>query len=266
MDPQREPESRKKQFFNDVFASTISNRFFIDFSCQLAPLETQKSLIFYCFFKVFFFLIAYWSWHRFRTRFWCQLGSILVSQIDQNSIKKRSQKQSFFWSISASIFDPFWVHFGSQVGAMLGSEIHSKSIKIRSGTVLVPPKPPGSLRSLPGTDFGWIFDWFFNDFGWIFDRFFDHFFLVSSQARWRVRSFAARWIIRTGPEGAQLRVWVRCNSVCRFSEFFCSKCFFSLKIRWLPGAKQSCGPPLEPGPRVDIFASKTNKNRFKSPL
>ena len=170
MDPQREPESRKNRFFNDVFASTISNRFFIDFSCQLAPLETQKSLIFHLFFKAFsknrlLKLTSISDTILMPT--WLHFG--LPNRL--KFYKNQSQKQSFFWSISASIFDPFWVHFGSQVGVMLAFKIHWKSIKNRSGTVLVPPKPPGSPQSLPGTDFRVIFDRFFNDFWWFFQWF-----------------------------------------------------------------------------------------------
>ena len=61
------------------------------------------------------------------------------------------------------------------------------------------------------------------------------YFVTLLQARWRGRSFAALWI-RTGPEGAQLRVWVRWTLEHSLQSLEVSlfvplrKCSFSLEI------------------------------------
>ena len=53
--------------------------------------------------------------------------------------------------------------------------------------------------------------------------------VIKHAARWRVRSFAALWI-RTGPEGAQLRVWVQRQVICRESVGSLHVRFLSSKI------------------------------------
>ena len=53
--------------------------------------------------------------------------------------------------------------------------------------------------------------------------------MIKHAARWRVRSFAALWI-RTGPEGAQLRVWVQRQVICRESVGSLHVRFLSSKI------------------------------------
>ena len=55
-------------------------------------------------------------WDRFLMRFWCQLGSILVPKIDQNSTKKFDLKKhlknpfSKLESIYDAILVPTWLH------------------------------------------------------------------------------------------------------------------------------------------------------------
>ena len=95
-------------------------RFLIDFQLHFRSAESSKSLFSLWKNKVFQ-NIAFRSWNRFLMRLWCQLGSILPSQIHQNRLKIRPQEPSKFWSIFASIFFRFGLRFGHQVGAMLAT-------------------------------------------------------------------------------------------------------------------------------------------------
>ena len=93
----------------------------------------------------------------------------------------------------------------------------SKTPQDLSKTLPSHPKPP------PDNDFGTILRSLWKIFGRFFGRICRPTCLlklttvqlvIKHAARWRVRSFAALWI-RTGPEAAQLRVWVCCKGVCR---------------------------------------------------
>ena len=86
--------------------------------------------------------------------------------------------------------------------------------------------------------------------------------VIKHAARWRVRSFAALWI-RTGPEGAQLRVCVQRQVICRESVGSLHVRFLSSKILGGNRGQAELGPwdraPLETAqdapktPQVDLL-------------
>ena len=195
--------------------------FFDRFLVPTSTPRTFKIIVFPIEKQGFFLNIAFRSWDRFLMRFWCQLGSILPSQIHQNPSKIRPQEPSKFWSIFASIFSRFWLRFGDQVGAMLATFFEPRRPKTPQGrpqdaprrtqdtqrhpkTPQDPPKtPPRRPKPSPDDDVGRIL----GTFSKILGRFLEDFWeknpvqhasvgdstslILFVLARWRVRSFAA---------------------------------------------------------------------------
>ena len=84
--------------------------------------------------------------------------------------------------------------------------------------------------------------------------------MIKHTARWRVRSFAALWI-RTGPEGAQLRVWVQRQVICRESVGSLHVRFLSSKI--LGGNRATA--KLRTWHRAPLLALETAQDALKTP-
>ena len=118
MAPKSIKNRSKLSFQAFLFPHRFLHRFFIEFSSQLRPTGSPKS-VFFLEKNKFFFKNAFRRYHRLRLRFWCQLASMLASKIEDVTkfwpSKRPSKFHPFshrffidFGSILASNMDPLW--------------------------------------------------------------------------------------------------------------------------------------------------------------